>query len=176
MKGQVQGKTVVLTPEKGESWPFDGVSWQSQETFYYCLMGLLAPIGARDMDGPLANDVIAISFRDAEGLLPDERLAAFTVKAAKALMDPKFPLGMLVYTPGARDALEEAGQTATEFLLRHASGDWGDLGEEDRAENEFSLDKYLRLFSVYNLSTGQKVWIITEADRSVTTILLPSEY
>ena len=56
------------------------------------------------------------------------------------------------------------------------SGDWGDVCEEDRKENEFSLENHLRLFSVYHLGDGTKIWIITEADRSVTTILLPSEY
>ena len=67
-------------------------------------------------------------------------------------------------------------QTPDEFLARHHSGDWGDLGEEDIAENELSLEKGFRLLSAYQLNTGVRIWIITEADRSATTILLPEEY
>ena len=74
------------------------------------------------------------------------------------------------------NALEEAGQLPAEFLSRHASGDWGGLCEEDRRENERALREGFRLFSSYTLSTGEKLWIITEADRSVTTFLLPLEY
>ena len=62
------------------------------------------------------------------------------------------------------------------LLRRHQRGDWGDLDDEDKAENEFSLTKHLRIFSSYNLAEKIKVWVITEADRSVTTILLPEEY
>jgi hypothetical protein len=87
---------------------------------------------------------------------------------------PKFPLGALVSTPGALDAL-----THDEILTaisRHVRGDWGDLCEEDRIENEVSLRMGFRLFSVYHSLNGVKFYIITEADRSVTTVLLPSEY
>jgi len=88
----------------------------------------------------------------------------------------RFPLGQTCATPGAVEALSDAGQEAALFLHRHQSGDWGDLSEDDKQENEFSVDKELRIFSAYHLSDGTKIWIITEADRSVTTILLPSEY
>ena len=88
----------------------------------------------------------------------------------------KFEMGLVYATPGALDALEKADESSLVFLMRHAAGDWGDVCEEDRNENEFALSKYLRLFSVYHLCDGTKIWIITEADRSVTTILLPSEY
>lgn len=91
-------------------------------------------------------------------------------------MQPKFSLGRLVATPGALTALEQAGQTPHEFLSRHVQGDWGDLDEHDRNENAFSLDKCLRILSAYHLKDGTKIWIITEADRSATTILLPEEY
>lgn len=88
----------------------------------------------------------------------------------------KFELGQLVATPGALEALKESRQQPVEFIRRHVSGDWSEMSEEDRKENEFSMDKALRIFSAYRLSDGTKIWIITEADRSVTTILLPSEY
>src|SRR5687767_13144626 len=89
---------------------------------------------------------------------------------------PLFRLGQVVSTPGALEALQEAGQDPLELLKRHQSGDWGDLDEEDKAENDFSVNKELRILSAYTLSTGVKLWLITEADRSVTTFLLPSEY
>ena len=88
----------------------------------------------------------------------------------------RFALGQTFITPGAEEALQIAGQTATEFLRRHMSGDWGDLSDEHVKENEFSLKEGLRLLSAYQTGKGQKLWIITEADRSATTILLPSEY
>jgi len=87
-----------------------------------------------------------------------------------------FNLGQVVATPGALQALEDSEQTAIEFLNRHVSGDWGELDPEDRKENEFSLKEGFRILSAYILKTGQKIWIITEADRSVTTLLLPEEY
>jgi hypothetical protein len=88
----------------------------------------------------------------------------------------RFSLGQVVGTPGALHAFEEAGQHPAEFLSRHVSGDWGDLCEEDVTENELSVDQGFRILSSYELSTGTKVWVITEADRSATTILLPDEY
>src|ERR1700687_5161128 len=89
----------------------------------------------------------------------------------------RFALGQTFITPGAEEALQIAGQTELEFLRRHMSGDWGsELSEEDVQENELSLKKGFRLLSVYRTDKGQKLWIITEADRSATTLLLPDEY
>ena len=89
----------------------------------------------------------------------------------------RFPLGRIVATPGALRALEESGQTPAEFLDRHVEGDWGDaLDDEDQQENEFSVENGLRILSAYTTRTDKKIWIITEADRSLTTILLPHEY
>jgi hypothetical protein len=87
-----------------------------------------------------------------------------------------FDLGSLVSTPGALAALAKSGQTPLDFLSRHITGDWGDLEEEDRKENELSVKKGFRILSSYKTNAGQKVWVITEADRSVTTLLLPEEY
>ena len=90
---------------------------------------------------------------------------------------PLFPLGQVVATPGALAALEKAGQTAQQFLSRHVGGDWGDLCEEDRKENQLSLERGFRLLSSYHTNAGDTtLYVITEADRSVTTILLPEEY
>lgn len=87
-----------------------------------------------------------------------------------------FALGQVVATPGALAALAGLGQTPEALLARHAQGDWGDLGEEDRQENDRSLARSLRLLSSYTLPDGTALWIITEADRSATTLLLPDEY
>jgi len=89
---------------------------------------------------------------------------------------PAFELGQIVATPGALAALKKAGQQPGEFLTRHINRDWGDLDEEDRKENEYSLEHGFRLLSAYKTNAGDRLWIITEADRSVTTLLLPEEY
>lgn len=91
-------------------------------------------------------------------------------------LSSRFPLGQVLITTGALEALNIAGDKASEFLTRHQSGDWGDVSGDDKAENDFSLEKGFRLLSAYRTSLSEKIWIITEADRSATTILLPSEY
>jgi hypothetical protein len=88
----------------------------------------------------------------------------------------RFPPGRIVATPGALAALAEAGESPDIFLKRHFIGDWGEVDEHDRRENELSIVQGFRLLSSYTLSNETKLWIITEADRSVTTLLLPSEY
>ena len=89
---------------------------------------------------------------------------------------PKFSLGKLIATPSAIEALADAKQTPIEFVARHIRGDWGDACDEDRQANEDALRNGGRLLSVYRTAKGLKLWIITEADRSITTILLPEEY
>ncbi len=89
---------------------------------------------------------------------------------------PRFALGQIVATPGALRSLQESGQSPLELITRHVTGDWGELGKEDKQENERSVEKGYRILSAYRLRSGEKVWVITEADRSVTTILLPAEY
>jgi hypothetical protein len=88
----------------------------------------------------------------------------------------KFPLGEVVATPAALAAFEESGEELTPYLQRHCGGDWGDVDEHDRNENEFSLKHGFRLLSAFTLKSGVKIWCITESDRSVTTLLLPEEY
>lgn len=92
-------------------------------------------------------------------------------------MQTKFALGHTFATPGALSALERTGQNASEFLARHHRGDWGEaLGAEDWQSNEEALALGERLLSAYYLKNGEKLWIITERDRSATTLLLPEDY
>ena len=92
-------------------------------------------------------------------------------------MDGKFPLGQVVATPGALAAFEAAGERSINpFLRKHAQGDWGIVDAEDKQANDDALINEGRLLSAYNLKDNTKIWIITEWNRSVTTILLPSEY
>ncbi len=92
------------------------------------------------------------------------------------MLFPLFLLGQVVATLGALQALECAEQQPAEFLDRHVTGDWGELDEEDKKQNELSLQEGLRILSAYTTAASEKIWIITEADRSATTFLLPSEY
>ena len=86
----------------------------------------------------------------------------------------KFPLGQIVTTPNALSSLTY--DDILSGLLRHVTGDWGDVSKDDRKENELSLEKDFRLLSVYHSVCGVRFWIITEADRSATTVLLPDDY
>ena len=87
-----------------------------------------------------------------------------------------FPLGKVFLTVGAREALEESGEQPFDFLNRHQTGDYGLIDEEDWQENELSVKDRFRILSAYRTEVGIKIWIITEADRSSTTLLLPEEY
>ena len=87
------------------------------------------------------------------------------------------PLGKVFGTFGALVAFAGAlDDDLNSFLSRHANGDWGEVDEHDRQANVYAVEHGLRVLSAYTLSSGEKIWIITEADRSRTTILLPSEY
>jgi len=94
----------------------------------------------------------------------------------------KFQLGQVVATQGALAALEDAQQSALPFLQRHVAGDWGEVCDEDKKLNDEAIayegdsDKQQRVLSVYHTSKGVKLYIISEWDRSVTTLLLPEEY
>ena len=85
-------------------------------------------------------------------------------------------LGNIYLTPGAIDALARANQSAQEFLERHQRSDFGELDEHDRHENELSITHGFRILSAYRTAKDVRLWIITEADRSSTTLLLPDEY
>jgi hypothetical protein len=94
----------------------------------------------------------------------------------KTIENAKFSLGRVLITPGAIEALADSEEEAITYLERHARGDWGDLGTMDLFDNELALERGYRLLSAYHLNDLTKIWIITEADRSATTILLPDEY
>ncbi len=87
-----------------------------------------------------------------------------------------FELGQVVATPAALRVIQEAEQSPTAFLDRHVTGDWGELGDEDKQANERALREGLRILSAYTTSAGVTLWVITEADRSASTMLLPHEY
>jgi len=89
---------------------------------------------------------------------------------------PLFSLGQLVWTPGAQELFSRLERTPLELLQRHVTGDWGNMVEEDKQANQDALEHGSRIFSSYELESGQKIWVITERDRSVTTLLLPEEY
>lgn len=91
-------------------------------------------------------------------------------------MSQKFNLGELVATPAAIQALQESGEEAAFYIARHAAGDWGVVGAEDQRRNEKALQDGTRIFSAYILRSGVRIWVITEADRSATTVLLPDDY
>lgn len=96
-------------------------------------------------------------------------------------MTTRFNLGHISATPAALTAIADAGQTAQEFLARHAAGDWGEVDQHDRRANDRALADGSRILSAYRTSRGERLWVITEAIddagvRATTTILLPDEY
>ncbi len=92
------------------------------------------------------------------------------------LKRPLFPLGKVVATPGAMALLEALNTSPLEYLVRHVIGDWGELDAEDRQANDAALVHGSRILSSYRLQGEHRIWLITEADHSATTFLLPEEY
>ncbi|QOK90511.1 hypothetical protein HF908_02770 [Ralstonia pseudosolanacearum] len=99
-----------------------------------------------------------------------------TDPAVPDLPRPRLPLGRLLATPAALNALQTAGVSIFALVNRHARGDWDDLCDEDRQHNDLAAIAGQRVLSAYPLPDGGKVWIITEWDRSATTVLLPDDY
>lgn len=128
----------------------------------------------RDALRPLLHHLPAVTLE--LSWYPDNRCWVSHIVQMAQTDVPLFPLGRVVATPGALRALERAEQSPEEFLHRHERGDWGEVPEADKHENDFSVQHGFRLLSAYTTSAGERIWIITEADRSVTTILLPEEY
>jgi hypothetical protein len=124
-----------------------------------------------DFDFGLALDRARYHY---EAETSEESSGGFHVLTLDLRGGQKFPLGQVVVTRSALDAIPSG--EVRQALARHARGDWGDVSRDDRQENEFSLREGFRLFSAYRAADGSKFWIITEADRSVTTVLLPLDY
>lgn len=128
------------------------------------LNGALAAVNWQEIAENWLDDVNSES--EAELLAPE--------LPTTPIAEPLFSLGRTVITPGALDAIP--AEEITLALSRHERGDWGFVCDDDRAENELSLKEGFRLMSIYETKTGLRFWIITEADRSATTVLLPDEY
>lgn len=126
-------------------------------------------------------EYMADEAKEYRSLPPAERrnhiyAAVLTLRTAALLHRPLFELGRTLSTPGALAALNSAEENGGDFLRRHQFGDWGDVGHEDWEQNDQALTDGSRLFSVYRTRLDERIWVITEADRSATTILLPEEY
>ena len=102
--------------------------------------------------------------------------AGARILTRELLKSGRFDLGYAVMTPNAREAMAEAGHAPPEFLLRHKHGDWGELDPDDKLANEAALRNGGRLLSSYRTRLDAKLWVITEWDRSATTLLLPDDY
>jgi hypothetical protein len=159
----------------GTTWYLIAADWLTTDAIFYgYIVGWdeeLTYFNRSDLELQAAEEGVAINY---DSTFTPCRLSEVVARERGA--GPKFPLGQVVATPGAVEALEQNRQSPTTFLRRHIRGDWGELDEHDQAENEFSLGNSLRLLSAYTLKDRTRIWIITEADRSVTTILLPEEY
>jgi len=142
---------------------------------------------ARSVRSPaLAEFMIELSLavlqRVVQPVHPPTPSGVFTMKTSRRFLKPAAPstrlflLGRLVATPRALSILAAQGIPPVTLLERHARGDWGELDGEDVQANQEALAHGWRLFSSYAVGKGIKVWVITEADRSVTTILMPDDY
>lgn len=107
---------------------------------------------------------------------PTSEAPRATVQLIPARRVPLFPLGKVCATPGLIDALRDNAQSPLSFIARHVNGDWSEMDAHDQQANTESVTNGTRIFSSYRMKDGEKLWVITEADRSVTTLLLPSEY
>lgn len=106
----------------------------------------------------------------------EDNLRSYRDESGADDIGPLFPLGRVLATPGAIETCTRASVEPQGLLDRHVRGDWGDMDPEDLAANDHALRYGGRLFSAYSLPTRDRLWIITEADRSATTLLLPMEY
>jgi hypothetical protein len=126
-------------------------------------------------------EYLADEKKDYAALGPEERSehiyhSVLVLRASGLFSRELFDGGKTCSTPGAVAAMERAEQQPWEFLCRHFAGDWGEVCLGDWQENELSLEQGFRLLSSYRTTAGERLWAITEADRSVTTLLLPEEY
>lgn len=172
----------------------------SNQFHLWCVIGFRFPFGfeerlvSEDTPGvtqrPFEKDVrpaglVTVQIEGLAQVVPaDEPVSEFAAGSVSLLgvvrlpldREQRFPLGELVITHDAALALHGAGQTVEPYLLRHLAADWGRLDDADRVANDLALENGERLLSCYDLPTGEQIWIITEADRSATTITTPGEY
>ena len=120
--------------------------------------------------------VIGSAYATAQILSSGRRYKPMQFKNMETERKQTIPLGQVYVTPGIQRAIDECGDNLWDFIHRHQSGDWGDVDVDDKQANDKALTNDGRLLSAYHTSTGIKLWIITEWDRSVTTVLLPEEY
>lgn len=148
---------------------FEHANYVAEQCGYFA-----SPVGESQLELSSYEEHLLLTYDKQQRRMTD----VTRVKQASERKQPeaRFPLGQIVATPGALQALQQAGQEPSELLARHLGGDWGDLSTEDKALNEQASVQGNRILSAYRLKSGVKVWIISEADRSATTILLPSEY
>lgn len=164
MDGEQKPFLVIINRQKFGIWvAFDG----------YVLTYMLR----EDLDVYKAGSDPVISSYPLDNALDDGYLVETPATESQPIVAELFELGRVVSTPGALEALERTGHSADHLLTRHASGDWGDaLSEGDARLNNQALKQGTRIFSGYFLGRSEKIWIITEADRAATTLLLPDEY
>jgi hypothetical protein len=174
---ELAGLTITggVVDDTGEYWGFTARGELKGQTVEKTVFVLADPegngpgfleISEDEEPDPAATSGHACCVREA----PGEEVAVL------ASTSPRFSLGRVVATPGALAALEGNGQSGAYYLARHVRGDFGDLCEDDKRANVEALREGLRLLSAYRLSDGTRIWVISEADRSVTTLLLPEEY
>lgn len=94
----------------------------------------------------------------------------------ETIIESKFDFGLVVATTTLANYCEKKGFSMLPYLIRHANGDWGDVCKEDWKSNDEALKNGLRLLAEYKLPDGRRIWIITEWDRSATTLLFPEDY
>lgn len=170
---------------RGDLVPDPSVTFFTGDPSGWIPLGITHSFGGSQTYAVVSEDGTALTCLDRA---QQADLAEFTEVWAQNLIDqgwlasgqrvqpPLFPLGRVVATPAALAALQRIGKVPQEYVKRHVQGDWGDLCAADVQANQHALGEGSRLFSAYQVTATLKIWVITEWDRSATTVLLPSEY
>ena len=148
---------------------FEYANYVAEQCGYF-----VSPVGESQLELISYEDHLLVTYDNVQRRMVDVTRVKQASEGKKA--EARLSLGQIVATPGALEALQEAGQEPSELLARHLGGDWGDLSAEDKELNDQAIAQGNRILSAYRLKSGLKVWVITEADRSSSTILMPSEY
>lgn len=171
--GWIDEDTVAVISVRGETYQIDRV-WQTCTCPYYEQTG--GRHGCKHLLG--YERLLARQHEYETREHDDERTDTVADDTTDKAQRPKplFPLGMTAITVRAAAALLARGMNANTLLDRHERGDWGDIDDEDKASNNQALVWGGRLISTYRIGDGREVWVITEANRSLTTILMPEDY